>query len=294
MTSDDKPLLEVRGLTRYFGNDVALHDLSFAMEARERLGLLGLPGAGKTTLLRIIMGVQLPSEGQVFLRGFDVQNESESAKASVAIVPESCDALPATSVQEVLELSRRFRPSDTDGVERCRRLCDQVGLDVARQVRDLSPEERRTLQFVDALQHDPDLLIIDEPFRGIEDSSSARAILDDYAARSKGLLVSSRDPAVLASLCERVIVLAAGELVAIESSPRRLLDEVYRVRCDTEAPVLPEWLCAVDGGPGHDGYFVGSGADLVGHMVPVAPTDLDIRRVGLEELLRIRYGVHKS
>lgn len=305
-TQDPVALLSVRGLTRYFGRSVALSDLSFRLEAGESLGLLGAADAGKTTLMRIIMGVQLPSEGKVLVRGFDSSRDPEAAKQLIAFVPASHESLPIGTVGDILHLSRQFRQQarnqqpDTDGydLERARheasRLCEHLGLIQSAEVMQMSPQMRRRLQYIDALQHGCPLLIVDEPFDdlGVQEETWIEELLLSHRDAGRALLCATSRRELVARVSDAVLVFRHGRLLAREGHPDFLSTEVYRFSYHGTGAVNEmsrAFYALQSAGNVVSGYFLGSGAELIRALAGKAVSHLEIREAGLEELLAIRY-----
>src|SRR5688572_14947446 len=239
-------MFEVRHLTKRYPRITALNDVSFHIARGEILGYLGPNGSGKSTTIKIITGLIDPSDGQVFLDGQRVDEDPPAFRARLGYVPEEPYLYTHLTAPEYLRLVGRLRgmaavPLDA-AIESLLRLLD---LEHAAHgvMTSFSKGMRQRVLVAAALLHDPDLLILDEPFSGLDVSASllSRALLEALAARGKMILLSSHRMDLVDALCPRVIILHQGRIVA-EGSPAELrraresgsLDEVFALVTEQE------------------------------------------------------------
>jgi ABC-2 type transport system ATP-binding protein/ribosome-dependent ATPase len=201
-------LLETASVTRRFGTLVAVDGVSMAVEGVEVVGLIGANGSGKTTLIRMALGVLPPSEGSVSLFG---QPPSRAARARVGYVPQSLGLYDDLTVAENLSFAARAfgRRADLGALD------PELRSASATLVRDLPLGIRRRAAFAQALAHEPELLVLDEPTSGVEPLARARLWETIRAAAERGIGVLATTHFMSeAAECDWLIVLVAGRVAA--------------------------------------------------------------------------------
>lgn len=214
--------LEVRGLTKRYGRTTAVEQLEFAVPAGCVFGLLGPNGSGKSSTLHVITGLLAPDAGTVRVCGHP--HDSGAAKRAFGFVPDDLPLPTSLTGCEVLRLVERLR-GDVDSALRDA-LVDVFDLKPAldRLVAHYSHGMKRKLQVVAALMHRPRLLILDEPFRGLDPEAVVvmREVLASVTrATTTSVIVATHDLAAADRLCDEVLILAAGR-VAAQGRPQAL------------------------------------------------------------------------
>ncbi len=219
-----QPMIRVSHLTRRYGRAVAVDDLSFEIGRGEIVGFLGPNGAGKTTTMRILCGFLAATSGDVEIAGHDVHRDPIGVRRHIGYLPERCPLYSDMRVDEFL----RFRAA-LKGVparqmrERVEAVKEQCGLtDVGRRIiGQLSKGYCQRVGLADALVHEPELLILDEPTIGLDPTQirQTRDLIRSLAARHTILLSTHILPEVEA-VCRRVLILDRGRLVASDSTDR--------------------------------------------------------------------------
>ncbi|HIY79137.1 MAG TPA: ABC transporter ATP-binding protein [Candidatus Olsenella excrementavium] len=212
-------VLEVRHFRKSYRGKVAVRDLSLSVAPGQICGFIGHNGAGKTTLIRSVVGAQPPTSGTVRVCGTDVWADPVAAKRRMAYVPDNPDVYDFLTGAQYLDLI-----ADVFGVgteERRRRageLAERLELSDALgdPVSAYSHGMRQKLVLVGALLHDPTLLVLDEPFVGLDPSASheLKVILRERAEAGGAVFFSSHVLEVVERLCDTVAVIRHGELVA--------------------------------------------------------------------------------
>jgi ABC-2 type transport system ATP-binding protein len=211
-------LLEVRGLTRSFGDLRAVADLSFAIPRGQVWGFIGPNGAGKTTTMRICATLDLPDAGDALLDGRSLVLEPETARPRIGFMPDALGAYALTTVAEYLDFFARAYGLDAarrrERIEAVAAFADLGGM-MDRMTDRLSKGMGQRLCLAKTLLHDPDLLILDEPANGLDPRARVefRELIRALAARGKTVLISSHILAELSEICEGVIVIERGRLV---------------------------------------------------------------------------------
>jgi ABC-2 type transport system ATP-binding protein len=207
------------GLTRTFGQRVAVNGLSLVVRRGEFFGFLGPNGAGKSTTIKMMVGLLRPSAGAVFVAGVDVWRDPLRAKSEIGVLPEQLNLYERLSGREMVEFAGRLYDLPRPEVRRrAAALLDVLGLtpDADKLVVDYSVGMRKKVALAAALIHRPQVLFLDEPFEGIDPVSSRtiRDILRDLTAAGTTIFFSSHIMEVVERLCTRVGIIADGRLVA--------------------------------------------------------------------------------
>lgn len=214
------PAIEAHGLTRKFGHIVALNGLSFQVQPGEIFSLVGPNGAGKTTTIRMLLGLCRPDAGKIRVFGYDVQNEFSQIGMRLGIVLENQGIHEDLSGQENLDYHGRFYGLNSDQrSKRIEQLLKAVGLlDRAHdRVKVYSKGMRQRLSLALALLNDPDLLLLDEPFDGIDTEThrQLRELIFDLSAKhGKSIFLTSHNLDDVERLTTRVAIIHKGQLLA--------------------------------------------------------------------------------
>jgi len=217
-------MLEVEGISKRFGSRLAVDRVSFRVAVGESVGLLGPNGAGKTTAIAIISGIARPDDGFVALEGVRVTQDAGVLKRRVGLVPQDLALYEELTASANLELfgglygltAERLRQRAEDALA-------LVGLADRRheRVKGFSGGMKRRLNIAGALLHDPDLILLDEPTVGV-DPQSRNAIfenLEELKRRGKTLLYTTHYMEEAERLCDRVLVMDRGRILAADSVP---------------------------------------------------------------------------
>jgi lipooligosaccharide transport system ATP-binding protein len=222
-------VIQAKGVTKRFGDFVALQGLDLEVRAGECVGLLGPNGAGKSTFIGCLYGVVLRSGGELSVFGHDPALASRSIKERLGVVPQENALDDGLTVAENMLLYARFEGlSRKQALPRIQELLETMSLDHKSDViiRALSGGMKRRLAFVRALLADPELLILDEPTTGLD--PTVRHVLWEkvlsYRQAGKTVLVTTHYMHEAEILCDRIIILNRGEVVG-SGSPRQLIDQ---------------------------------------------------------------------
>lgn len=218
-------MIETEQLTRRYGALTAVDSLSFRAEPGQVLGLLGPNGAGKTTVMRMIAGFLAPSSGTARVCGHDVRKEPLKAKRALGYLPEGAPSYGELTVREFLTFIIRMRGLQRDeGYRRFERVVGGLQLEgVLDQCIDtLSKGLRRRVGLAQAIVHNPQVLMLDEPTDGL-DPNQKHAVrqLIDAMARDRTILISTHLLEEVHALCNRVVIIANGRLLA-DATPAEL------------------------------------------------------------------------
>ncbi len=215
-------MLEVRLLTKLYTGISAVGHVSFTIRPGDILGYLGPNGAGKSTTVKMLTGLLEPTSGHILFHGDDVRHDLKSYQRRIGYVPEEPHLYPHLSGREYLQLTGRLRGMPRLTLERkMDELLRLVGLweDRHSPLASYSKGMRQKILLMAALLHDPELLILDEPFSGLDVNAAMilRSLLSSLAARGKMVLYSSHVLEVVEKVCHTVLILRKGQVVAHDS-----------------------------------------------------------------------------
>jgi ABC-2 type transport system ATP-binding protein len=228
------PVIEVEGLTRRFGELVAVDGVDFRVREGEVFGFLGPNGAGKTTTVRMLTGVIDPTAGSAAIRGHDVQAEPLAAREHLGIVPEQANVYLDLSVwRNVMLMAELHDVARTQRVKEGERLLEMLGLGDRRQqkARELSKGLRQRLMLCSALVSDPEILFLDEPTSGLDVHSARliRGIVRERNERGLTVFLTTHNMAEAQEMCDRVAIINEGQIVAVDT-PDQLRDAMESSR----------------------------------------------------------------
>jgi ABC-2 type transport system ATP-binding protein len=233
-------LVQVDGVTKTFGDKLALKDITFAVPTGQICGLLGPNGAGKTTLFRLIMGILKATEGTLLVDGLDVFEKRVEAKRLIGFLPDEPIFYSYLSGREILELSAAMHGLDVQAtMDRVAPLIAKMRLneDIGNYAEDYSRGMKKKLGLLLALLHEPKLLILDEPTNGL-DVESTHLFYDLILEKSEEgttVLFSTHLMDHVTKLCSHAIIINGGTVVAkgsledlrAASGPAATLEDIF-------------------------------------------------------------------
>ena len=209
-------MLELHGISRSFGDRLVLDDVSFTVGRGRLTGFVGGNGAGKTTAMRIILGVLAPHGGTVTVDGAPVVGVQ---RARFGYMPEARGLYPKMQLVEHLTYLARLHGFDKQGAtQRAEALVERLGLAPRAKdpVENLSLGNQQRAQVAAALVHDPEILVLDEPFSGLDPMAVevVQGVLAERAAQGAPVLFSSHQLDVVERLCDDLVIIAGGKVRA--------------------------------------------------------------------------------
>ena len=232
-------MIETEQLTRCYGNLTAVDALSIRVEPGQVLGLLGPNGAGKSTAMRMIAGFLVPTSGSARVCGHDVMREPLQAKRALGYLPEGAPSYGEMTVREFLQFIVRMRGLKGEaGYRRYGAVVQQLQLEdvLGLGIDTLSKGLRRRVGLAQAILHDPDVLVLDEPTDGLDPNQkhAVRGLIRGMA-KDKTIIISTHLLEEVEAICTRAVIIDQGRIVA-DATPAELaarsasgrLDEVFR------------------------------------------------------------------
>ncbi|MGH3518208.1 MAG: ABC transporter ATP-binding protein [Haloechinothrix sp.] len=240
--------MEVVGLCKRYGDVVALDRVSFAVRAGELFGFVGSNGAGKTTAMRIMLGVLSADAGEV---RFDTQPITRETRSRIGYMPEERGLYPKMKLlDQLVYLAGLHGLSTNDAHTSAENWITRLGLRARRheEVQKLSLGNQQRVQLAAALVHGPEVLVLDEPFSGMDPEAvdMMSLILKEKAAEGVPVVFSSHQLDLVERLCDRVGIIRSGQMVAVGSVGELTANATTRLRI-TAPDAAPGWAAGIAG-----------------------------------------------
>ncbi len=235
-------MIELEHISKYYGDFPAVTDISFRVEQGEILGFLGPNGAGKSTTMKVITGFHPPTEGTATVAGYDIVNESLEARRHIGYLPETVPLYTDMDVRDYLAFMGKIRGMTSEYIRR--RIGEVVEICRLEEYRDthigkLSKGFRQRVGIAQAILHEPDVLVLDEPTIGIDPIQvvETRQLIKNLGGEHT-LIISTHILPEVSMICERVIIIHEGQIVAVDK-PENLasrLRGIERIEVDAKGP----------------------------------------------------------
>ena len=243
------PLVEANELIKNFGTFRAVDHVSLAVERGEVVGFLGPNGAGKSTTMKMITGFLEPDSGTASICGYDIASSAIEAKRRLGYLPEGAPAYGDMSVADFLKFIGKMRGLNGRRLEgRLAEMIERVNIADMwnRRIETLSKGYKRRVGIAQALIHDPDVLILDEPTDGLDPNQKheMRELIRSIAP-NKAIVISTHILEEVEAVCNRTVIIAAGKVVADETPEQLVLRETasdkihIRLEDDDQEELLP-------------------------------------------------------
>ena len=214
---ENKQLLSVKHLSRYYGSLAAVNNISFHLNKGEVLGFLGPNGAGKSTSMQVITGNLAPSHGQINICGFDLLDSAKEAKANIGYLPEHPPLYRELTVNEYLsfcaQLNRIEKSQQKSAITRAKERCGLMDVG-KRLINNLSKGYQQRVGIAQAIIHSPEIVILDEPTVGLDPIQirEIRTLIRELA-EDHGVILSTHILPEVQMVCDRVQIINRGQLV---------------------------------------------------------------------------------
>jgi ABC-2 type transport system ATP-binding protein len=214
-----RPMLEARGLTKYYGSVLAVHNIEFCLEPGQVLGYLGPNGSGKSTTVKMLIGLLEPTQGQVLFHGQNIQQDLVGYRKHFGYVPEEANLYPYLTGQEYLELVGTLRSMSSQRMKsKIASFLEFFSLFPHRHlsIGSYSKGMRQRILLISALMDNPDVLVLDEPLSGLDVTSALifKNLIQSLSARGKIIIYCSHVLEVVEKVCSRLLILRKGQVIA--------------------------------------------------------------------------------
>lgn len=226
--------ITVEHLTKSYGKQLALKDISFTIKKGEIVGFLGPNGAGKTTLMKVLTTYLKADEGVALVNGFDVRTDARNVQKSIGYLPEHNPLYLEMYVKEYLQFNAEVYKVSKDRIEE---VIEQIGLstEAHKKIGQLSKGYRQRVGLAAALLHNPHVLILDEPTTGLDPNQllEIRKLIREIG-KDKTILLSTHIMKEVEAVCDRVLIINKGSLVADQklSDLREAAEQIIEVEFD--------------------------------------------------------------
>jgi len=292
------PVLDISRLSKLYGKTIGIEDVSFTIDEGEIFGFIGPNGAGKSTTIRILLNLIFPSGGSARIMGMDVIKDSKRIKQVTGYIPSDAYPYPYMTVSEFLNYCMRFY-GHKNGNGRRNELAEIFDLDMKKKVSDLSFGNRRKVSIIQALQHNPGFLIMDEPTTGLDPLIQSRFFDLIRTENRNGMTVffSSHILSEIQLLCKRVAIIRDGKIVNLEDieSLRRKQLKKIRIWKGENDDMEDLSIAGIEGNVDHTGdvlsfMYSGDINDLLRLLAKRKIANLTIEEPSLEEIFMHYYN----
>lgn len=236
--------IEVQKITKMYGAQKALDEVSFSIKSDEIVGFLGPNGAGKSTMMRILTTYLNATSGSATVNGYDVQKNAREVQKSIGYLPENNPLYPEMYVREYLEFSAQVY-GIKNATDRIQTVIEETGLQshISKKIHELSKGYKQRLGLANALLHQPKVLILDEPTTGLDPNQLVEIRqLIKKVGESTTILLSTHIMQEVEAMCDRVIIINKGQIVADDYLKNLKSDATQIIEVEFDYKVEPELL----------------------------------------------------
>ena len=225
-----KNIIEIDNLSKFYGKQRGIEDVTFSVREGEILGFLGSNGAGKSTTIRSMLGLIKYDQGEIRINGLDSVKDREKILADIGYMPSEAWFYPGMTIREMLKHSADVRKVDcTDEVEK---LCDRLQVDVKRKINELSLGNRKKVSIICAMQHRPKLFVFDEPTSGLDPlmQNVFFELIQEYVNEGATCMLSTHVLSEVRNHCTHVAIMKEGRLVVTDTVDNLLSSRSKRIK----------------------------------------------------------------
>jgi ABC-2 type transport system ATP-binding protein len=234
----------VRNITKFYGKQKALDDVSFEVQTGDIVGFLGPNGAGKSTMMKIITGFIPQTSGEALVNGLEVIENSLEIRKHIGYLPENNPLYPDMYIREYLNFVANIYKLGKDRKRRVEEIIEKTGLthEQKKKIGELSKGYRQRVGLAQALIHNPDVLILDEPTSGLDPNQivEIRNLISDIG-KSKTIMLSTHIMQEVEAICDKIIIINNGKIVANDQT-----SEIHKKSADEHQTIIVEFDSVVD------------------------------------------------
>jgi ABC-2 type transport system ATP-binding protein len=285
-------LIEIKHLTKFYGHSRGIEDLSLKVRQGDIFGFIGPNGAGKSTAIRILLNLLFPTSGSATIFGLDVVRDSKKIRQRTGYVPSDANLYDRMNVSEFLKFSAALYGAGNSG-SRISYLLELFDLDPSRKIPELSMGNKKKVSIIQALIHQPELLILDEPTSGLDPLIQSRFfdLLNDENRKGTTVFFSSHTLSEVQNFCRSVAIIKDGKIIQEEDIAVMRKKQLKKIRIlfpepKTIGDLGVEGIGPVESGTGKALVFLFSGDinALIGKLAGQHVENLSIEEPPLEEI----------
>jgi len=228
-------VIEINNLTKYYGKQRGITDVSFSVKEKEIFGFIGPNGAGKSTTLRTLLGLIYPTSGSAKIFGKDCIKYGPEIKKEIGYLPSEVFYYDKMKVIDLLKYSASFYKKDCS--ERIKELAEIMDLDLHKKIDDLSFGNKKKVGIVQGLLHEPKLIILDEPTGGLDPLMQQKffELLQEENKKGSTILFSSHILSEVQRLCDRVAIIKEGKIIQLDKISALQENNYKKIKVQTTA-----------------------------------------------------------
>ena len=290
------PVINIQNLTKYYGVSRGIENVNFSVGKGEVFGFIGPNGAGKSTTIRTLLGLIYPTSGSATIFGLDILKDSKAIKKSIGYLPSDVHYYAGMTASELLRYSASFYGIKPGSYYT--HLIEVFGVDVTKKFEDLSMGNKKKVGIIQALLHQPKLLILDEPTSGLDPLMQAKLfeVLKEENAKGTTVFFSSHVLSDVQKMCRQVAIIREGVIVAVENI--QTLRSKHLKKCRIDLSEMPHVNQFALGGINElkinnnavEFMYAGEMGALIQHLGTLNITNLIIEEPSLEEIFMHYYN----
>ena len=223
-------VISIRNLTKSYGKNRGVIDVSFDVNEGEIFGFLGPNGAGKSTTIRSMLGFLKFKEGEINILGMNSVKDHEKILKDVGYMPSEALFYPSLTVAETIKYAADVRKMDCS--EEAKKLCERLKVDTLKKIKELSLGNRKKVSIICAMQHRPKLFIFDEPTSGLDPlmQNTFFELIKEYVAQGTTCMLSTHVLTEVSRYCDRAAIMREGHLIKVDSVDNLMETSVKNVK----------------------------------------------------------------
>lgn len=275
-----KNVIEINHLTKNYGKNRGVSDVSFQVREGEIFGFLGQNGAGKSTTIRSMLGLIQFEKGQIQILGKDIQKNQQEILSEIGYMPSEAMFYPSMKVKDVIKMAADVRKKDCSS--EAAKLCERLQVDTDKKISELSLGNRKKVSIVCAMQHRPGLFVFDEPTSGLDPLMQTEffQLIREYVKEGATCMLSTHVLSEIKSHCDRVAIMKEGRLQCVDEVANLTKSNAKRIRM-------------VKDGKQEEFIFDGNMNQLLRELAEHDISDILIEEPSLEEIFMHFYTTEK-